>query len=289
MAVDLFSGTPGSGKSLLATYQGIEALETAKNVIANFPFDLSYFHGPFHRQKGKFLYVPTKDMTPEYFLRYAAENHVRKGPKAKKAQTLVLIDEAETKFNPRAWKEESRLDWIYFFANHRHFNYDFILICPNDRMLDRQIRAIIQTEYKCRCISGFGYLGKAINKVFGGLFASVSYNHAIQEKFFLPHFYKLHKRKARVYDTMALFEGMIGYDIFQQIEKPSETGGGSSSDTVLVPDNGTKRKGRPRIRFSLAFLRRFWCRLHFRWHRRRGGSHRRDGTRPIRADFSEPR
>lgn len=204
MAIDLYSGCPGAGKSLLATYQGIDALLCGKNVIANFPFDMNYFRRK--KKIGKFTYLKSTEITPKYLIEYSKKNHVRTGSKAKKTQTLVIIDEAEMIFNSRDWNRENRMDWIFFLANHRHLNFDFILISQSDRMLDRQIRALLQTEVKCRAITGFGLTGKILSFVTGGLFVGVPYNYSAKVKFLVPHFFRLHRRKARVYDTMRLFD-----------------------------------------------------------------------------------
>ncbi|CAB1247942.1 Zot domain-containing protein [Ruminococcaceae bacterium BL-6] len=205
MAIDLYSGVPGSGKSLIVTYRAIDSLLSHKNVISNFPMDMSYFK---RRRHGKFFYIPTEKITVKFLVAFAKANHDRSGHQAKKAQTIVLIDEAEIKFNSRLFASPDRMEWIFFFANHRHFNYDFWLAAQSDRMLDRQIRDLIQTEYKCRAIKGFGVEGKIISLLFGGLFCSVPYDHATHTKFLVPQFYRFHKRKANVYDTMYMFDGM---------------------------------------------------------------------------------
>jgi zona occludens toxin (predicted ATPase) len=217
MAVTMFDGPPGSGKSLLATYLGIEALLEHKNVIANYPFNMNYFRRK--KRIGKFQYVKTADLSPEIFVRWAIENHRRSGRWAKKCQTIVIVDEAEMIFNSRDWDKSNRMDWINFLANHRHFNFDIYLICPLDRMLDRQIRGVVTSEYKCRAITAFGFIGKAISLLFGGLFCAVPFNYTSHVKLFPPHFFRLHKRKANVYDTMRMFEGMAGYQQMEGEEK----------------------------------------------------------------------
>lgn len=203
MAVDLYSGCPGSGKSLLATYQIIDYLLAKKNVIANFPIDLKYFK---KRKIGKFLYVPTSKMSVLLFLQFAREYH--KHPERKKSETLIVIDEASIIFNPRNWDRKDRSDWIFFLANHRHLQFDVIVIAQTDRMLDRQIRGIIETDFRCRSMRQFGIAGKILNLLFGGIFVAVPYNNATKTKSFIGHYFRLHRRKAKVYDTMQLFENM---------------------------------------------------------------------------------
>lgn len=207
MAIDLYSGVPGSGKSLLVTYRAIDRLLEHQNVISNFPMDMAYFK---KRKRGTFTYLPTNQITIQFLYDYARDNHIKTGRKAKKAQTIVIIDEAEIKFNSRLFAASDRMDWIFFLANHRHFNFDFWLAAQSDRMIDRQIRDLIQTEYKCRAITGFGIEGKIISFFFGGLFVCVPYDHGTRTKFLLPTFYRYHKRKAAVYDTMYMFDGMLG-------------------------------------------------------------------------------
>ena len=41
---ELYSGTPGSGKSLHSAYRLIEQIEKGKTVIANFPINMNYFN-----------------------------------------------------------------------------------------------------------------------------------------------------------------------------------------------------------------------------------------------------
>lgn len=206
MAINLYSGVPGSGKSLLATYQAIEYLLCGRNVIANFPLDMSYFRR--RKKVGQFFYEPTKEMSPKFFVDFANEHHDTTGRLRKKVQTLVIIDEASMLFNSRTWQSSDRSDWIFFLANHRHLNYEFIIIAQIDRMLDRQIRGLIETEFKCRAITAFGLTGKILSFITGGLFVAVPYNYSAKVKALVSHFFRLHRRKARVYDTMMLFDDM---------------------------------------------------------------------------------
>lgn len=202
MSISLYSGTPGSGKSLRATYKLIYWLNAGYDVIANFPIDLGYFR---KKKIGKFNFVENQDLTVEYLIQYHNEHH----KPGMKPQTLVVIDEAQCMFNCRQWENKDRNGWIKFFSMHRHLNYDIILISQSDRLLDRQIRAFIETEYRHRAMRNYKLFGRFLSFIFGGLFVSIEYwygpNLRCGSDFFL-----LNRRKARVYDTMKLFDNLGG-------------------------------------------------------------------------------
>lgn len=66
--INLYSGTPGSGKSLMAAYEIINRLNLRRDVIANFPIDLSYFG---KRKIGRFTWLDNSELTVSYLLDYA--------------------------------------------------------------------------------------------------------------------------------------------------------------------------------------------------------------------------
>lgn len=134
----LYSGTPGSGKSYHAVqdiWHRVNKKKGYQRVIANFPLTVS---------SDQFHYFDTSDMTVENFIRFSKKHHA---PYAE-GQTLVVIDEAQIIFNSRSWNTDgnSRLDWIKFFSQHRKLGFNFILIAQFDRMLDRQIRCLVEYE-----------------------------------------------------------------------------------------------------------------------------------------------
>ena len=75
----------------------------------------------------------------------------------KKAQTLIIIDEAQLIFNSRDWngKNGDRMQWIKFFSQHRKYGYNIILIAQFDRMIDRQIRSLVEYEVAHMKMSNF--------------------------------------------------------------------------------------------------------------------------------------
>lgn len=136
----LYSGTPGSGKSYHATADIYYRLKRRgrhpKNkVIANFALAVD---------TPNFLYWDNSQLTVKRLYNYARYRH----KPGVEGQTLVVIDESQVIFNSRSWHTDghNRMDWIVFFTQHRKLGFDFILIAQNDRMLDRQIRCLVEYE-----------------------------------------------------------------------------------------------------------------------------------------------
>lgn len=199
----LYSGTPGSGKSLHVAYDIINNMIVGRNVIANFPIDKGYFakRKKRGRRLGLFYYFNNQVLTVEHLKQYAKKFHKL----GKEHQTLVVIDECAAMFNCRAWDAKGRMEWIYFFQQHRKLGFDIILVSQHDRLIDRQIRAFIETEYKHRAIRNYKKFGRILSIVTGGLFVAVEYWYGTRLKCG-SDFFTLNKRKASIYDTYLLFE-----------------------------------------------------------------------------------
>lgn len=202
MAISLYSGTPGSYKSYHATADIIQWLGRKKNVIANFPVNASkYYRGRKLQKLGKFVFKPNTELTIDYLLKFARENHK---PGKLNAQTLIVIDEASILFNAREFDRKGRMEWVNFFANHRHYNFDVILIAQNDRMLDRQIRGLLEYDIKHRALKNWNFAFALLSFFFKGIFHAVEYWYPCKLKT-STSLKKFNKRIAACYDTMALF------------------------------------------------------------------------------------
>lgn len=136
MSISLYTGTPGGGKSYHCTKVILEYLKRGKNVISNFPV------AP--QESGKFILMNDKDLNVDYLLIYAKINHI----KGKENQTLIIIDEAQLKFNSRDWANKDRSGWCSFLTVHRHLGYEIILATQCADFIDKQIRGLVEYEYK---------------------------------------------------------------------------------------------------------------------------------------------
>lgn len=196
--IKLYSGTPGSGKSLYTAYEIIRLLKQKRTVIANFPIDEKFFG---KKKIGKFLYVQNQDLTVNFLKRFSKENFK---PYTEHEGTLI-IDECAAMFNCRCWDAKGRAEWCMFFQQHRKLGYDVILISQHDRLIDRQIRAYIETEYRHRAIKNYKIFGWILSLIFGGLFVRIEKWYGTPLK--CGHEYFLYnKKKAKIYDTYKIFE-----------------------------------------------------------------------------------
>lgn len=196
MSIYLYTGTPGSYKSFHAVKTAIRQLKSGGNLITNFP--LSYHK----RHSGIYQFLTDDKITVDFLIKFAKENH----HKGYKSQTLLIIDEASIKFNCRDYARKDRLQWIKFLACHRHYNYDIILICQQDIMIDKQIRGFVETEYRYRALRNFKLIGSLLNLLFRGCYMRVEVWYPIKRKAG-SEFCVFNKRIAKCYDTMALFGG----------------------------------------------------------------------------------
>lgn len=195
----LYTGTPGSGKSLHTAEEIYNSLRYQKRpVIANFEIN------PKTKGIEHFTHKTNQEITPKYLYDFAS-NHWN-GKKVQEDSILLVIDEAQLVFNSRSWQHGQRMDWIEFFSQHRHFGYKVILICQFDRMIDRQIRSLVEIEVNHRRLDNYGLKGKLLALPFRGkLICAVKYFYGLKEKvgqrWILPK-----KRYFKLYNSYNRFE-----------------------------------------------------------------------------------
>ncbi len=154
--IELYSGTPGSGKSLHVAREIRSRLRMSKRfIIGNFYVNQKAIR----KVKGNYIYVSNDRLTPYRLLRFARMLSKRLGRRLKEGEILLIIDEAQLLFNSREWQNLAKSGWLSFFSQHRHYGFDVILIAQFDRMLDRQVRSLVEYEVVHRKVSRAGYIG----------------------------------------------------------------------------------------------------------------------------------
>lgn len=200
MAIDLFSGTPGSGKSLHAAKKICEWSQAGKPVITNFDVDLSRY------PKANQICVDDDELTPEFLVKFSREYFLgRKLTKKDEDTILLVIDECQLIFNSRDYQKKDRKSWIKLFSTHRHLGYHVILIAQMDKMLDKQIRGLIEYEFVHRKLSNFGKAGKLLTVLLlGEMFTSVQMWYPLKMKIGTQMF-RAKKKYYSIYDSYAAF------------------------------------------------------------------------------------
>ena len=200
--ITLYSGTPGAGKSLhLASRLYNRMKHVRAPIIGNFKANFSSLKKP----KGDYLYMDNVDLTPERLIWFSQNYSAYKGRHVKEGEILLVIDECQLLFNSRDWGNRDRGAWLSFFTQHRKLGYEVILIAQFDRMLDRQIRSLIEYEWVHRKVSNFGIPGKIMSAFcMGKLFVAVKVWYPLKEKVG-SEFFTYKKKYSGIYDTFAMF------------------------------------------------------------------------------------
>lgn len=201
--IELFTGTPGSGKSLDAACEIRAALKRGRPVIANFEVvkDESW--------TGSFTYMPNNRLTVGNITTFARDYWA--GKDFRENAILLVIDEAQLLFNSRNWSTDSnRMEFLEFLSQHRKYGYRIILICQADIMIDKQFRSLVEYECNHRKISNYGILGMILRAVcFGEVFYCCESLYAAKIKTG-GRFFRYSKKLGAMYDSYTTFQHTDG-------------------------------------------------------------------------------
>ncbi len=157
--ITIQQGSPGSGKSAVATALALRHIKRGGVVAANFSLidgwsdvlahqhPLSKITDSFRYSKSasyfqRFLYVDSMSAIRSINPRALSVDLYKDDGKYSEGNGLLIIDEAQLVFNSRKW--EKNFDWITFFTQHRKLGWDVILIAHSAEMIDSQIRPLAE-------------------------------------------------------------------------------------------------------------------------------------------------
>lgn len=207
MSLTIFSGTPGSGKTLHAVSVISECLNKPRGadrpVIANFPVRAELCKRPqaFHQ-------YPNNEITPELITTFCDEFWDSGVREYSEDYITVVLDEVSLIFNSRLWNSKgtkgmhnSRMDWLEFFSQHRKYGVRVILIAQSAKMIDNQFRMLCDDEVNHRSIRHMGKVGFLLDLLTGHrLFMLVHYLFQSNERLGMRMFYRRDK-VCKLYDT----------------------------------------------------------------------------------------
>lgn len=148
----MYTGSVGSGKSYHALELGLKILNerSKRHVIANFPIiPPKKFLSKKHKKKWDEI-CERWHFWEEISVERLMVESLKRGWFGKESQCEVIIDESGILFNSRDWQKfyKQRNNWIKFLALSRKWGYDFIFIAQSDRMIDKQIRGLVEYDVK---------------------------------------------------------------------------------------------------------------------------------------------
>lgn len=202
MTVYLYSGTPGSGKSVHQAYSIMNQIKH-KLIITNYALNLESAH--LRKYSSHWVEVDNIDLTPERL--YQISDNWFQNHKFREGAIKLYIDEAQILFNSRNYSDSNRMAWISFFTQHRKYGYDVYLISQYDRMLDRQIRAVIEVECKHRKLKQGGILYSLLDLFLGCNAVMCIYTwYGMRDLVIQRDLMHIRKRAYRLFDSYKRFD-----------------------------------------------------------------------------------
>lgn len=219
--ITMYTGLPGSGKSLHLAKTVYYALLDGKNIISNFEINEDYFKRKKASSLGMYVYKPNtfwlgepekkEDMVPcvEYLYKYAVEHHKRdKRGHMTEGQTLLILDECQLLFNARSWNAKGRMHWNAFFTEHRKYGYEIYLVTQNENFIDKQVRTLVETIVLHKKVGNYKLFGKILEYfACGKLFVATSYSTQVKgtNASYLGHEFFKGKKFYNFYDSYKIF------------------------------------------------------------------------------------
>lgn len=199
--ITLYSGTPGSGKSLHAAANLLSCINLHhKRVVTNYDIDITRLKNP------ELITMLDNEQLNDPAVLYQISKDFFEDRKMKEGEIVLFLDEAQLLFNAREFSKNNRMKWLSFFSQHRKLGFDVILMAQFDRMLDRQIRSLIEYQVIHRKVSNFGLFGKLLSLLFfGNLFIAVQQWYPLKADIG-SEFFIARKKYYSLYDTFATFD-----------------------------------------------------------------------------------
>lgn len=158
MSMLIYTGTPGSGKSLHVVRDLWEKYNWGGTIITNIVLNLPK---AMFAKTANYIHIDLWEMEPDDLIKISEEYYTTHNIKSfpDEDRLLLVLDECQLIFNARAWNDKSRVRWLRFFTQHRKYGYKIILVTQIAKMIDAQIRGLCEYEVIHRKSSNMGWKG----------------------------------------------------------------------------------------------------------------------------------
>jgi len=225
MSIAMVTGAPGSGKSYYVVREIVAALEKGKLVATNVELQPGWalsiarlnmirrlIPGRCARVAAEYerrVFI-TPDLEDLFRVRLAGEGEAR---------GVMVLDEAHNWINARTWDSDEtgktagkgeavrrRLAIVRFFSQHRKLGWNILLITQDEANIDRQVRSLFEYHVKLKNVRNFKVMGVRVCPC--NLFVALWFWNDKSRTRVKVQSYRLVRRVARLYDTMALSHGL---------------------------------------------------------------------------------
>jgi len=145
--IEQYIGTIGSGKSYHALETILDKLGKGKYVVANFP--LKFTEGMIRKGlANRFMYVPDEFLLGDKGVKflYQLSKQEEFYDKYGEGACLVVIDEAGNHYPPDQFAHPVQKLWKTFYTQSRKLGFDFILVCQDEKQINRTIRSCVEYQ-----------------------------------------------------------------------------------------------------------------------------------------------
>lgn len=207
----IVEGPPGSGKSFKCVNVIADALDRGKPVATNIALSDGWQERLARMNWARRLLGRTDAYRRSYDRNFFMSADITelmsirlRGDQQKESRGVMVLDEAHVWLNARSWNSGDRDTYLRFFSAHRHLGWDIYLITQRAESIDNQIRALAEYRIFLRNLKRVKVAGVPI--VPFNFFVAIWTWESIANEVVKRETYPLRKKKARLYNSLALAE-----------------------------------------------------------------------------------
>ena len=171
--INLITGRPGGGKSYEAVVKHvIPAIKEGRKIITNLPLNLKHIEKVFGKECLDLIVIIQTDLHDygNSNRPFSEVDHYKDDWRNDNGQgALVIVDECHMVIPNRG----CGVPLLEFLSMHRHFGIDIIFITQSNKKIHRDVKDMVELEYRCIKATALGSNDKYIKKVHMGCSGSV--------------------------------------------------------------------------------------------------------------------
>lgn len=165
------TGPPGAGKSFYAVRKAVDAVESGRYLVTNFPLVdgweeiVARHHVLRWMIPGRRRAIAQRIRERSFYTEDVSELARLRFAGTAEGRAVAIVDEAHNFMNARTWNDAGRLDVVRFFTQHRKVGLDVYLITQDLQNIDRQVRGLLEYHVTLRNLRRMKVMGVPVSPV----------------------------------------------------------------------------------------------------------------------------